>query len=70
MKIKVFDMLIICMLIVVLIFGTLAISQDKEDSEWINWAKLYRDCEKKVSVEQAQYCAEKDSFECFERCLR
>jgi len=69
MNLKVIDVLVLCLLIVSLIFVVLGASQDKEDSEWINWAKLYRDCEKKVSVEQAQYCAEKDSLECFEKCL-
>jgi len=69
MKFRIFDIVVCIILLVCILVLVVAVNQSDEKEEWINWPKLYKDCEKKVSVEQAQYCAEKDSLECFERCL-
>lgn len=65
------DLGIIAVLIVCLVFVTIHVSQEKADSqaEWINHPKLFRDCSK-ISVVKANQCAELDSVECFERCLK
>lgn len=67
---KIFDAVICVILLILILVLVVAVSQEEENETWINWSKLFKDCSKKVSVEEANRCAELDSLECFERCLK
>lgn len=78
MSVKLFDVVICVVLLILILVLVVAVSQEEENEAWINWPKLFNDCSEKVSVEEANRCAEFGypgdddvaSLECFERCLK
>lgn len=77
MRVKLFDVVICVVLLILIVVLVVAVNQDEENESWINWPKLFNDCSEKVSLEEANRCAEfgypegddEASLECFERCL-